>query len=403
MHRTPKNETREVKGMAIMSIESSIKRINKLHYKVKSQSSTSEKEKWYDIVKKYGHNKGGLQKGEWICTCPDFTYRHIICKHIYAVTFSKQLRKKIVSQDVVALSAPTLDDVECPKCKLTENIVKDGKRYNKKRLIQKYLCRICNYRFVINVGFENSKNNPKIICAAIDLYFKGVSLRKVADHIKQFYNVSIHNTSVLRWIQRFGEEVSPFVDSLNPPHLSGLHHIDEMVVHVRREKIDKGNYQWLWNLMDNTTRFWISSKISQRREIIDARKVFQDAKSKTSKPKAVIHDGLWTYNEAFQKEYYTKKNPRVKNIRSISVRNEGLNSVVERLNNHVRDREKTMRGMHNKESAQKMIDAMRIHYNFCREHSKFKKTPSEQAGIKMDIKNNRIETLFRLSSLKKGK
>jgi transposase-like protein len=155
--------------------------------------------------------------------------------------------------------------------------------------------------------------------------------------------------------------------------------------------------------MDNTTRFWISSKISQRREIMDARKVFQDAKSKTPNPKAIIHDGLWTYNEAFQKEYYTKKNPRVKNIRSISVRNEGLNSVVERLNNHVRDREKTMRGMHNSKSAQKMVDAMRIHYNFCKEHSKFKKTPSEQAGIKMDIQNNRIETLFKLSALKKAK
>jgi hypothetical protein len=62
----------------------------------------------------------------------------------HAVTFSKELRRKIVSQDVVALSIPptTLDDVECPKCKLTENIVKDGKRYNKKGLIQKYLCRV---------------------------------------------------------------------------------------------------------------------------------------------------------------------------------------------------------------------------------------------------------------------
>jgi hypothetical protein len=73
--------------------------------------------------------------------------------------------------------------------------------------------------------------------------------------------------------------------------------------------------------------------------------VFQDTKSKTPKSKAAIHDDLWTYKEAFQKEYYTKKNPRVKNIRSISVRNEGLNSAVKRLNNHVRDREKTMRGM----------------------------------------------------------
>lgn len=143
-------------------------------------------------------------------------------------------------------------------------------------------------RFIVNIGFEHSKKNPKLICAAIDLYFKGVSLRKVADHIKQFYEVNIDNTSVLRWIQRFADEVSPFVDSLTLPHLSGIYHVDEMMVHVRREHHDKGHYQWLWNLMDDTTRFWISSKITQRREVIDARHVYQDAKLKTMTPKAII-------------------------------------------------------------------------------------------------------------------
>lgn len=59
----------------------------------------------------------------------------------------------------------------------------------------------------------------------------------------------------------------------------------------------------------------------------------------------------------------------MRNIRSISVKNEGLNSVQERLNNTVRDKEKVMRGMNTKDSAQKIIEAMRIHYNFCREHS----------------------------------
>ena len=49
-----------------------------------------------------------------------------------------------------------------------------------------------------------------------------------------------------------------------------------------------------------------------------------------------------SYDKAFLMEFYTLKNPRVKNIRSISVRNEGLNSVVERLNGTVRDREKVI-------------------------------------------------------------
>ena len=138
--------------------------------------------------------------------------------------------------------------------------------------------------------------------------------------------------------------------------------------------------------------------VSQRREVIDARSVFQDAKNKTPMPQAVIHDGLRTYDEAFQKEYSTLKTPRIKNVRSISVRNQGLNSKVERLNGTVRDREKVMRGMQKRETAQKVVDAMRIHYNFCREHSTLKKTPAEQAGIKINFKGSKIESLIRLSA-----
>jgi putative transposase len=396
---TNKEMARQVRGLAIVSVGSLIKRINKLHYKVKSQSS---EETWYEVVKQYGHNLGGRQEGQWTCTCPDFQYRKIVCKHVYAVGFSKELRRRIVQQDVV--QAPQLpiasQSVECPKCRLSNNVVKDGRRKNKSGEIQKYLCRVCNYRFIVNIGFEHSKKNPRIITLAIDLYFKGVSLRKVADHIKQFHNVKVDHTSILDWLHRFADEVAPFVDSMTPPHVSGIYHVDEMMVHVRKEKTEKGHYAWLWNLMDDTTRFWISSKISQRREIADARAVFQDQKQKTGKPKAIIHDGLPSYNEAFQREYYTKKNPRVKNIRSISVRNEGLNSRLERLNGTMRDREKVMRGMHSKESAQKIIEAMRIHYNYCREHSNLGTTPAEQAGIKLDLGENKVESLIRMASKK---
>ena len=376
---------RKFKALRIVSSDSKIIRKNKLHYQVRSESDDSI---WYDLV---------MQKRTWNCTCPDFLYRHQSCKHIYAIGYLKQLKKKIVSQNVVQSSIPQINNkIICSKCK-SANIVKNGKRNNQSGELQRYLCRDCKYRFIVNIGFEHSRKNPKIICAAIDLYFKGVSLRKVADHIKQFYDVKIDNTSVLRWIQRFADVVSPFVNSLEIPHLSGIYHVDEMMVHVRREKMEIGHYQWLWNVMDNTTKFWISGIVSQRREVLDARKVFQDVKLKTARPKAIVHDGLRSYDDAFNKEYFTNYNPRVKNIRSVSVRHEGLNSVVERLNGSTRDREKTMRGMNTKDSAQKIIEAMRIHYNFCREHSKLNKTPAEEAGINLNLPKNKIETLIRLS------
>lgn len=381
--------------MEIISMHHPIKRINKLHYKVQSQSSDII---WYDIRKKYGRNLGGRQDGKWICSCPDFRLHQIQCKHVCAILFSKKIRRKIISQDVIPqlVIGSCSNSIECIKCKGTK-LVKDGKRYNKKGVSQKYLCRGCDYRFVVNTGFENSKKDPNIICASIDLYFKGVSLRKVADHIEQFQGVSISNVSVLRWVQRFAEVVGPFVDSLVPPHLGGVYQVDEMVVHVRRSK-GKGNFQWLWNFMDDSTRFWVSSMLSQRRGVVDARAVFADAKSKVQQTRAIIHDGLLSYDRAFQKEYYTQRSPRVKNIRSISVRNEGLNSRVERLNGTIRDREKTMRGMHTKESAQKIIEAIRIHYNFCREHSTFKKTPAEQAGLWIDLGQHKIKSLMELAS-----
>lgn len=174
-----------------------------------------------------------------------------------------------------------------------------------------------------------------------------------------------------------------------------------MMIHVRREHHEVGHYQWLWNLMDDTTRFWISSKITQRREIRDARMVYQDAKLKTVSAKAIIHDGLPSYDKAFQQEYFSLKNPRVKNVRSISVRNKGLNSLVERLNNTARDREKVTRGMNTGESAQKILEAMRIHYNFCREHSKLGKTPAEACGIKIDG-GNKLLTLIQNAHKKKA-
>jgi hypothetical protein len=71
------------------------------------------------------------------------------------------------------------------------------------------------------------------------------------------------------------------------------------------------------------------------------------------------------------------------------VRHEGLNSVVERLNGSARDREKVKRGMNTKDSEQKIIEAMRIHYNFCREHQTLGKTPAEEAVSKSILKEIR--------------
>ncbi len=387
-------EPRQVRALAIVALGSQIRRINKLSYKVKSQSNGI----WYSVIKQYG--KTGKEKGEWACTCPDQTYRKVRCKHIFAVLFSKQLRRKIVPQDAVGslTEIPSTELLQCEKCH-SDSIVKNGTKHNKRGLTQRYKCKACGYRFIVDYGFERSRASPKAVTAALDLYFKGVSLRKVCDHLKQFYGIPVTHPAVLKWIRKFATVVKPYVDQIVPPHLSGIYHVDEMMVHVRKGENAKGHYQWLWNLMDNTTRYWICAKITDSRYTSDASTVFRDAKEKVGLPTAIVHDGLSSYDRAYNKEFFTLKNPRVQNIRSVSVRHEGLNAKVERLNGTMREREKVMRGMDNAESAQQLVEALRINYNFCREHSITGKTPAEMAGIHLPMKDNRLEGLLRQSAL----
>ena len=188
-----------------------------------------------------------------------------------------------------------------------------------------------------------------------------------------------------------------------------------MLLHVRKEnneqtmndlneenhthKFFDNHYSWLWNLMDSTTRFWICSRLSQRRDIQAGVALLKEMKKRAPLPKALVHDGLRVYDEAYQKELFTLKTPRIQNVRSISIGHQGLNSKVERLNGTMRDRETVMRGLDNANAGQELLDAMRIHYNFIRPHQALKgQTPAEVAGINLNLGENRVEDLMTADS-----
>ncbi len=63
---------RAIKGLVIANTKYQIKKIAEMAYIVKSQSSPKK----YAVIN---------VSGDWHCECPDHTYRHAICKHIFAV------------------------------------------------------------------------------------------------------------------------------------------------------------------------------------------------------------------------------------------------------------------------------------------------------------------------------
>ena len=373
------SQPRIMRGLTILAQPSQVKKIDARTYRVKSQSKRGS----YLVVR---------DGSEWRCECPDNRFRGVECKHIHAVKMNLSLMdSKEIYETYELIQARS----RCPSCGSYE-VVKCGFRYNKTGKVQRCKCKDCGKRFVFNDGFSKMKNKPEIITLALDLYMKGLSLRKVTDHLEQFFGVKVHYSTVLRWIDKYTKLINAYVDDLKP-ELSDVWHVDEMMIKTG------GKWSWLWNCMDNETRFLLANLVTKTREIKDARRIFQEAKKMAkSKPRVVVSDGLPAYIKAFKKEFFTLRKPRVKHARMPRFVDQVNNNLVERLQGTVRERDKVMRGMKGKETATVLMEGLKNYYNFLRPHMGIEnETPAKRANINLELGRNRWSSMIRRSTIKK--
>jgi putative transposase len=268
-----------------------------------------------------------------------------------------------------------------PACKFCDSshVIRYGKQ-NKKQV---YKCKTCKRKFVPNKGFEKRWFEPKIIAITLDLYFKGVSYRKIADHLRQFYGISVDHSTVYRWVKRYIGVIGDYISSLDPV-LGNVWHADEMKIRIG------GDWRWLWNVMDKRTRYQLVGLISESRKVEDAQKAFRQSKRVgKKKPKLIITDGLQSYKGAFKSEFHDNKFSTRYAINS----GFGLNSFIERMQENIREREKIMHGLKNDNTP--FVEGSRIYYNFIRPHlGLYGTTPAEMAGVGV---NGSWEELLRRS------
>ncbi len=320
------------------------------------------------------------------CECPDFKYRRLDCKHIQSVKMWLKIKERINQQNAFEIQQELAS--RCVYC-YSDYIIKRGKRKTNTGIKQRYLCKNCNRKFVAE-PVKKIKGNAKVVGLVLDLYFKGISLRKIQDHLKQFYNLEISHVALYKWIKKFMAIMNRYVDQLQP-ELSGTWQADEQMVKVN------GEWLWNWNVLDPKTRFLIANQVTKRREIKDARKVFQKAKQvAVDQPDEIITDGLQSYNRAIKKEFSTWRLPRTKHTRLAGIRKKRNNNRIERYHGSFRERDKVVRGF--KKGNNILTDSYRTYYNFVRPHQALDgKTPSEVADISLDLGNNRWNGLLKCS------
>jgi putative transposase len=378
------SNTRKIRAYSLLA-QNKVDKISDFAYRVWSQSRNGH----YIVIRE------GL---EWKCECPDFAFNHVVCKHIHAVEQCRLNEQSTFSleKEGESLCEPETEVLVCKFCG-SERIVKRGYRATQRGKVQRFFCKDCHKKFIVDEGFEKMKATPETVTVALDLYFKGISMRAIVDHLKQFYSVEVSHVAIYKWIRKYVNLMKNYADQL-VPKVSGIWHTDEMTVNIRNLD-NHENLRWAWNVIDNQSRYWLATQVTEKREVADARKVLAQASNiASSRPAVVVTDGLRSYHEAIKKEFFVQKAPRTEHVRIPNIRDRSNNNMIERLHGTVRQRNKVMRGLDDEQTAQTMMDGLRVYYNFIRPHMALNgKTPAQQAKIDDGSKQNWLSLIKKAS------
>ena len=291
----------------------------------------------------------------------------------------------------------------CPKCKSKE-IIKRGLIKNESReFTQRYGCKSCNNRFVLDNPYFRMRNKEQIITQCMDMYYSGMSFRKIAQHLQRFFPKGVSASTIYRWVLKFVPMMETFTDK-QKIKASWQIQSDEVEYKRRASHKRKGiKNEFFIDVIDMDSRFIVSSQYASDRKTNTLNKVLGKAKRKVGEQvKIVSTDGLNAYPRVIRKTFNLKKhatkNPKI--IHQIIKSDSGrFNYKIERFHNTLRERTKVMRGFHGCiSSAQTLMKGFEIYYNWIRNHQSLKGlTPSQVAvpNVQIENKNKWIEIIQR--------
>ena len=234
------------------------------------------------------------------------------------------------------------------------------------------------------------RNHPNKITCALDLFYRGVSTRKVQEHFKAFLPHNSSNVSIYNWVVKYSNMISNFTDKLKIKSGNEIQ-LDEMEYHRRINNNKKGvSKDWFIDSIDVKTRYMVSSKYFKSRGQDELKEVMAKVKYKTKGHITTITtDGYTAYEKVIKQTWGYNNKLGKHNIfhnKNIASKGEGFNIYVERMHNSIRERTVTFRGFHGSiESAQAIMKGYEVFYNFIRKHQAIGVCPYELAT---DLKLN---------------
>jgi transposase-like protein len=243
------------------------------------------------------------------------------------------------------------------------------------------------------------RNSPQKITCALDLFYNGVSTRKVQQHFKMFFPHNSSHKSIYKWIVKYSKIMHKFTDKLKLSIGSEVQ-VDEVEYQRRISHFEKKGTQtnYFVDSIDTQTRFMVASEYCDSRAGKGIKAVIQKAKDKTDKQIQILTtDGYNAYLDSVKKVfgYYALKKGLVEHKVVTASKGDGFNHPIERLHNSLRQRTKTFRGFHGSvESANAILKGFEVYYNFIRVHQGINKCPYELAtDLQLNQENKWLELI----------
>lgn len=311
-------------------------------------------------------------------------------RRIEHATFDEEAGTAMLTQRNV-ITKVRYQTVKCKFCGDWESVVQYGRTA---KGTQRYLCQKCGRTFLDNKAPERMQYPIEAVALALNMFYESASLPKIQRQLNLLYGFSPQPSTIYYWIVRYSKKAAKALNNV-PVKTSSTWVADETVIKLKGEgkrrkkgekkpetkpKRQKGSKAWFWDIIDDKTRFLLASHLSETRTTKDAQALMEKAATRAKKvPRVVTTDKLAAYLDGIELVFGAD----TKHIQAETLTSEPKKQLIERFHGTLKDREKVMRSLMTKKTAEIITEGWLAHYNFFRPHRGLKgKTPAEAAEAK---------------------
>ncbi len=252
----------------------------------------------------------------------------------------------------------------------------DVNKYGVRDGVQEYICNSCKRKFNAKDTPYRKQASVEQIGSALDMFYGGLSFAHVASISGQTYNNPVNESTVYRWVMEYTEKAVRAFDCFKPT-VSDTWVADETVLGIAGENV------WLYDIIDETTRFLLASRMTASRRITDAQQLMESAARRAGRaPRVVITDRNNSYLDGIELAFGAD----TEHVQSRGFTLQPNTNLIERFHGTLKDRTKVMRDFKTWESALVIVDGFLIYYNFFRSHMSLLARPAEVAKINYPYK-----------------